>query len=74
MVKLGTRPRGLADEVLGELDVLRPSRGRARAESGGGRGFRFSPRARQLWRFALGSNAAILKKIGRGGTDLKDLS
>ncbi len=68
MVKLGTRPRGLADAVLGELDVLRPGRGRVRTESGGGRGFRFSPRARQLWRFALGSNAAILKKIGRGGT------
>jgi type IV secretion system T-DNA border endonuclease VirD2 len=31
-------------------------------------GFRFSARASQLWRFSLGSNAAVLKKIGRGGT------
>ncbi|WP_444451354.1 relaxase/mobilization nuclease domain-containing protein (plasmid) [Rhodobacter capsulatus] len=35
---------------------------------------RFSPRAAQLWRFALGSNAAVIKKINRGGThSAKDL-
>jgi hypothetical protein len=28
------------------------------------RGFSFSARASQLWRFSLGSNAAVLKKIG----------
>ncbi|MDR7127256.1 relaxase/mobilization nuclease domain-containing protein [Pseudotabrizicola sp. 4114] len=32
------------------------------------RGFSFSTRASQLWRFSLGSNAAVLKKIGKGGT------
>ena len=30
--------------------------------------FRFSPRASQLWRFSLGSNAAVIKKISKGGT------
>lgn len=35
---------------------------------------RFSPRAAQLWRFAHGSNAAVIKKIIRGGThNAKDL-
>jgi len=63
---MARRPGGLAEAVLGELDLLRPQRGRVR--SGAGSGFRFSPRAGQLWRFALGSNAAVLKKIGRGGT------
>ena len=63
---MARRPGGLADAVLGELDFLRPQRGKVR--SGTGSGFRFSPRAGQLWRFALGSNAAVLKKIGRGGT------
>lgn len=58
---------GIAAAVLGEIDVLRPERGRVRS-GGPNPMFRFSPRAGQLWRFALGSNAAVLKKIGRGGT------
>jgi len=70
MSKLGSRPVGLAEAIVGEIDVLRPRRGRAGSGSSSatGRGFRFSPRANQLWRFALGSNAAVLKKIGKGGT------
>jgi len=64
MVRLG-RSLGLAEAVLGELDLLRPQRGRVRGSSSG---FRFSPRASQLWRFALGSNAAVIKKIRNGGT------
>ena len=77
MVKLATRPVGLAEAVLGEIDFLRPQQGRVRA---GGRaphkgGFRFSARASQLWRFSLGSNAAVLKKISKGGTaNAKELS
>ena len=74
MAKLAARPgRGVARALLGDLDVLRPQRGRARGT--GGAGFvRFSPRAAQLWRFALGSNAAVIKKINRGGTHTaKDL-
>ncbi|MCB1380220.1 MAG: relaxase/mobilization nuclease domain-containing protein [Alphaproteobacteria bacterium] len=58
---------GIAEAVLGEIDLLRPQRGRMRSGQQGA-SFRFSPRAGQLWRFALGSNAAVLKKIGRGGT------
>lgn len=65
MVEVGMRNRGMAAAVLGEIDLLRLQRGKGR---GGQQGFRFSPRAGQFWRFALGSNAAILKKIGRGGT------
>lgn len=70
MAKLGSRPVGLAAAVLGDLDFLRPQHGRvqAGASSPSRLGFRFSPRASQLWRFSLGSNAAVLKKIGRGGT------
>jgi type IV secretion system T-DNA border endonuclease VirD2 len=67
MVRIGSRPLGLAEVVLGEIDVLRPQPGRVRGGSSR-QGFRFSPRASQIWRFALGSNAAVLKKIGRGGT------
>ena len=70
MVKLGSRPIGLAEAVLGDLNFLRPQSGRVKpgASSAPRQGFRFSPRASQLWRFSLGSNAAVLKKIGKGGT------
>ncbi len=70
MVKLGSRPIGLAAAVLGDLDFLRPQSGRVKPgpSSSSRQGFRFSPRASQLWRFSLGSNAAVIKKIGKGGT------
>jgi type IV secretion system T-DNA border endonuclease VirD2 len=70
MVKLGSRPVGLAAAVLGDLDFLRPQHGRVKtgASSPSRQGLRFSPRASQLWRFSLGSNAAVIKKIGKGGT------
>jgi type IV secretion system T-DNA border endonuclease VirD2 len=70
MVKLGSRPIGLAEAVLGEINFLRPQQGRVKAggSSSPKRGFNFSTRASQLWRFSLGSNAAVLKKIGKGGT------
>jgi type IV secretion system T-DNA border endonuclease VirD2 len=70
MVKLGSRPIGLAEAVLGEINFLRPQQGRVKAGSSSPsrQDFRFSPRASQLWRFSLGSNAAVLKKIGKGGT------
>ncbi len=59
MVKLGSRPIGLAEAVLGDLDFLRPQSGRVKPG----------------WRFALGSNAAVIKKIGKGGTaNAKELS
>ncbi|OYZ99828.1 MAG: hypothetical protein B7Y02_18950, partial [Rhodobacterales bacterium 17-64-5] len=70
MVKFGSRPIGLAEAVLGEINFLRPQQGRVKAGSSSSpkRGFSFSTRASQLWRFSLGSNAAVLKKIGKGGT------
>lgn len=70
MVKLGSLPVGLAEAVLGDLDFLRPQQGRVKsgASSPSRQGFRFSARASQLWRFSLGSNAAVIKKIGKGGT------
>jgi type IV secretion system T-DNA border endonuclease VirD2 len=70
MVKLGSRPIGVAEAVLGEINFLRPQQGRVKAggASSPKRGFTFSTRASQLWRFSLGSNAAVLKKIGKGGT------
>ncbi len=70
MVRLGSRPIGLAEAVLGEINFLRPQQGRVKAggSSSPKRGFSFSTRASQLWRFSLGSNAAVLKKIGKGGT------
>ena len=69
MVKLGSYPIGVAEAVLGEINFLRPQQGRVKAGSSSPkRGFSFSTRASQLWRFSLGSNAAVLKKIGKGGT------
>ncbi len=70
MVKFGARPIGLAEAVLGEINFLRPQHGRVKggASSSPKRGFSFSTRASQLWRFSLGSNAAVIKKIGKGGT------
>lgn len=69
MVKLGSRPMGLAEAVLGDINFLRPQQGRVKAGSSSPkRGFSFSARASQLWRFSLGSNAAVIKKIGKGGT------
>ena len=67
MVKFAFRQPGVVEAVLGDLDLLRPQRGRVRS-GGAGQGFRFSPRASQLWRFALGLNAAVIKKIRNGGT------
>jgi type IV secretion system T-DNA border endonuclease VirD2 len=69
MVKLGSRPIGLAEAVLGEINFLRPQQGRVKAggSSSPKRGFTFSTWVSQLWRFSLGSNAAVLKKIGKGG-------
>ncbi len=70
MVRLGARPIGVAEAVLGEINFLRPQQGRVKAggSSSPKRGFSFSTRASQLWRFSLGSNAAVLKKISKGGT------
>lgn len=70
MVKFGSRPIGVAEAVLGEINILRPQQVRVKAggSSSPKRGFSFSARASQLWRFSLGSNAAVLKKIGKGGT------
>ena len=70
MVRLGSRPIGLAEAVLGDLDFLRPQSGRVKPgpSSPSQQSFRFSPRASQLWRFSLGSNAAVIKKISKGGT------
>lgn len=70
MARKGRNAFGLAEAVLGEIDLLRPQRDRVKAVGNfsSGRGFQFSSRASQLWRFALGSNAAVLKKIGKGGT------
>jgi type IV secretion system T-DNA border endonuclease VirD2 len=69
MVKPGSRPIGVAEAVLGEISFLRPQQGRVKAGSSSPkRGFSFSTQASQLWRFSLGSNAAVLKKIGKGGT------
>ncbi|WP_192931307.1 relaxase/mobilization nuclease domain-containing protein [Gemmobacter serpentinus] len=60
----------MAEAVLGEINFLRPQQGRVKAggASSPKRGFSFSTRASQLWRFSLGSSAAVLKKIGKGGT------
>ncbi|WP_207101485.1 relaxase/mobilization nuclease domain-containing protein [Paracoccus shandongensis] len=66
----------LADDLIGEIR-LRRAGGRAARDSGFGKtrgrrsgagGSSFSARARDLWRVGQGSNAAVLKKIARGGT------
>ena len=50
MVRLGSRPIGLAEAVLGDLDFLRPQSGRVKPgpSSPSQQSFRFSPRASQL--------------------------
>ena len=64
----------LADDLIGEIRLGRGGRGRFRntnfgkARRGRAGGSLFSARARNLWRVAQGSNAAVLKKINRGGT------
>lgn len=70
MVRPGSRSIGVAEAVLGEINFLRPQQGKVKAGSSlpAKRGFSFSTRASQMWRFSLGSNAAVLKKIGKGGT------
>ena len=66
----------LADDLIGEIR-LRRAGGRVARDSGFGKGrsrrsgsggSSFSARARNLWRVGQGSNAAVLKKIARGGT------
>lgn len=75
MAKIGAYRPGMAEAVLGEIDLLKPQGRKVRAGSQARQGFRFSPKAGQFWRFALGSNAAILKKIGKGGTaNAKEIS
>ena len=70
MVKLRSRPIGLAEAVLGEINFLRPQQGKVKTGNSPSAksGFSFSTRASQLWRFSMGSKAAVLKKIGKGGT------
>lgn len=64
----------LADDLIGEIRLGRGGRGRFRntnfgkARRGGAGGSLFSTRARNLWRVGQASNAAVLKKINRGGT------
>ncbi|MBM3604530.1 relaxase/mobilization nuclease domain-containing protein [Paracoccus sp. SSK6] len=66
----------LADDLIGEIRlrrvggrVLRDSGfGKTKGRRSGAGGSSFSARARDLWRVGQGSNAAVLKKIARGGT------
>ena len=64
----------LAEDLIGEIRLGRGGRGRFRntsfgkARRGRAGGSLFSAQARNLWRVAQGSNAAVLKKINRGGT------
>lgn len=64
----------LAEDLIGEIRLGRGGRGRVRdtgfgkARRGRAGGSLFSAQARNLWRVAQGSNAAVLKKINRGGT------
>lgn len=64
----------LADDLMGEIRLGRGGRGRFRntnfgkARPGRAGGSLFSARARNLWRVGQGSNAAVFKKISRGGT------
>ncbi|MFC0339556.1 hypothetical protein, partial [Paracoccus niistensis] len=63
----------LADDLIGEIRLGRSGRGRFRNTNFGKArrsrtaGSLFSARACNLWRVAQGSNAAVLKKITRGG-------
>ena len=63
---------GVAEALVGEIALARSS-GRVRTEKsrGGGLGGAvvFSPRARAMWQMAQSANAAVLKKIARGGTN-----
>ncbi|MTE01690.1 relaxase/mobilization nuclease domain-containing protein [Paracoccus sp. YIM 132242] len=64
----------LADDLIGEIRLGRGGRGRFRntsfgkARRGAAGASLFSARARNLWRVGQASNAAVLKKINRGGT------
>ncbi|GGF80492.1 hypothetical protein GCM10011402_36390 [Paracoccus acridae] len=66
----------LSDDLIGEIRlrrvggrVPRDSRfGKGRSHRSGAGGSSFSAQARNLWRVGQGSNAAVLKKIARGGT------
>ncbi|MFC3631062.1 relaxase/mobilization nuclease domain-containing protein [Paracoccus angustae] len=66
----------LADDLIGEIRLRRAGGrvardsgfGKARGRRSGAGGSSFSARARNLWRVGQGSNAAVLKKIARGGT------
>ncbi|MDQ1902794.1 relaxase/mobilization nuclease domain-containing protein [Paracoccus sp. WLY502] len=66
----------LADDLLGEIRLRRAGGrvarysgyGKARGRRSGAGGSSFSARTRNLWRVGQGSNAAVLKKIARGGT------
>ena len=64
----------LAEDLIGEIRLGRGGRGRFRntsfgkARRGRAGGSLFSARARNLWRVGQGSNAAVFKKINRGGT------
>ena len=64
----------LAGDLIGEIRLGRGGGGRFRntefGKAGRGKagGSLFSARACNLWRVAQGSNAAVLKKITRGGT------
>ena len=69
----------LAHDLIGEIEFRRNLAGAAsafagtvgqharRAQAGMGQ-FGFIAKARNLWLMAQGSNSAVLKKIGRGGT------
>jgi type IV secretion system T-DNA border endonuclease VirD2 len=62
---------GVAQALLGEIALLRPTgrMGKPRTGAGGfGGSVNFSPRARAMWQVAQSGSAAVLKKIARGGT------
>ena len=66
----------LADDLIGEIRLRRAGGrvprdsgfGKGRSRRSGAGGSSFSARAHNLWRVGQGSNAAVLKKIARGGT------
>lgn len=67
----------LAGDLIGEIRLGRGRRGRFRntnfgkARQGRAGGSLFSARTQNLWRVGQGSNAAVFKKIRRGGTHTK---